>query len=120
MTSFSSSLPSYIYTHVHTYTYTHTTASSFRSALVIFKHGSVVFFNVDDHTQSKYLHSLTRHCGEVVPQSHRFRETLECRLKPHQEKYHEMGPDIVNLRELNEDSVKVVAGRCVCVLCACV
>lgn len=37
----------------------------------------------------------------------RFRETLECRLRPWQEKYHEMGQDVVNLRELHEDSIKV-------------
>lgn len=37
----------------------------------------------------------------------RFRETLECRLRPWQEKYHEMGQDVVNLRELKEDSIKV-------------
>jgi len=80
-----------------------------KSAVVVFKHGSVVFFNVDDQKQARYLHAMTRHCGEVVPQSHRFRETLECRLRPWQEKYHEMGQDVVHLRELNEDSIKVVA-----------
>lgn len=42
-----------------------------RSALVVFKHGSVVFFNVDEAVQSRYLHALARHCGEVVPQAHR-------------------------------------------------
>jgi hypothetical protein len=42
-----------------------------RSALVVFKHGSVVFFNVDGTLQSRYLHALARHCGEVVPQAHR-------------------------------------------------
>ena len=80
-----------------------------KSAVVVFKHGSVVFFNVGDDKQARYLHAMTRHCGEVVPQSHRFRETLECRLRPWQEKYHEMGQDVVHLRELNEDSIKVVA-----------
>ncbi|TFJ81273.1 hypothetical protein NSK_007234 [Nannochloropsis salina CCMP1776] len=80
-----------------------------QSALVVFKHGSVVFFNVPDGEQAKYLHSLSRHCGEVVPQSHRFRETLECWVRPWQEKYHVMGQDVVQLRELNEDSIKVLA-----------
>lgn len=42
-----------------------------RSALVVFKHGSVVFFNVEEALQSRYLHALARHCGEVVPQAHR-------------------------------------------------
>ncbi len=83
--------------------------AALRSALVVFKHGSVVFFNVPDAVQARYLHAMTRHCGEVVPQSHRFRETLECKLRPWQEKYHEMGQDVVHLRELNEDSIKVVA-----------
>lgn len=34
-----------------------------RSAVVVFKHGSVVFFNVDEAVQTKYLHSIMRHCG---------------------------------------------------------
>lgn len=37
-----------------------------------------------------YVHN-NNNTGEVVPQSHRFRETLECRLRPWQDKYHEMG-----------------------------
>jgi hypothetical protein len=86
--------------------------------MVVFKHGSVVFFNVNEKEQTEYLRAVTRHCGEsrvrarsrrsdeglrgasaravwlageVVAQTHRFRETLECRLRPGQEKYHEMG-----------------------------
>jgi hypothetical protein len=30
----------------------------------VFKHGSVVFFNVDEAMQSKYLHGTMRHCGK--------------------------------------------------------
>lgn len=91
--------------------------------MVVFKHGSVVLFNVEEDRQTKYLHGIMKHCGthtirhsvrqkdrkneghvsellllwyydvlgEVVPQSHRFREDLECRLRPWQDKYHEMG-----------------------------
>lgn len=80
-----------------------------RSAMVVFKHGSVVFFNVNEKEQTEYLRAVTRHCGEVVAQTHRFRETLECRLRPGQEKYHEMGQDVVNLRELSEDMIKVIS-----------
>jgi len=78
------------------------------SFLVIFRYGSVVFFNVDESKREEILDMIWMHCLEPIPR-HRFKETFRVSTRPSMLTYPLVLLDAAYVRHLDMNEVKIIS-----------